>query len=345
MPRVRPDRQAAAGTLDRRRDAAGEAKNSRPSAFRRTTSCGSATIRASRCFCWRGIGKRIMRLSSNVRRCSIACSDRTMDQARTPVLLTDDVDDDIQFGEVEEAAPNRALRPDRESAFCGRGVWRAGGARPADLCRSGCAGRHGGARPVGYVGRAGRRAARRAFEDEEGRPFVVVTDSLRAQHYESTKGSFKFTHDTWSAITREREQFPAELQMVGWYHTHPDWGVFLSGMDMFICDNFFNKTLRLHGAKQTDQNPIPARRPERRPYVRRSHSPVARADQSSQRGWSDRLRGRVEPSLPLRPSDNSRRSSRRSRRLACPPPSERRSASTRISSTFMAATLLAQYGG
>jgi hypothetical protein len=31
--------------------------------------------------------------------------------------------------------------------------------------------------------------------------------------------------------------------MVGWYHTHPDWGVFLSGMDMFICDNFFNKPL------------------------------------------------------------------------------------------------------
>jgi proteasome lid subunit RPN8/RPN11 len=81
------------------------------------------------------------------------------------------------------------------------------------------------------------------YEDEQGRPFVVVTDSLRAQHYESTKGSFKFTHDTWSAITREREQFPADLQMVGWYHTHPDWGVFLSGMDMFICDNFFNKKL------------------------------------------------------------------------------------------------------
>jgi hypothetical protein len=31
--------------------------------------------------------------------------------------------------------------------------------------------------------------------------------------------------------------------MVGWYHTHPDWGVFLSGLDMFICDNFFNKPL------------------------------------------------------------------------------------------------------
>lgn len=81
------------------------------------------------------------------------------------------------------------------------------------------------------------------YEDDEGRPFVVVTDSLRAEHYESTKGSFKFTHDTWSQITREREEFPEDLQMVGWYHTHPDWGVFLSGMDMFICNHFFNKPL------------------------------------------------------------------------------------------------------
>jgi proteasome lid subunit RPN8/RPN11 len=81
------------------------------------------------------------------------------------------------------------------------------------------------------------------YEDENGRPFVVITDSLRAKHYESTKGSFKFTHDTWSEITRERDEFPDDLQIVGWYHTHPDWGVFLSGMDMFICDNFFNKIL------------------------------------------------------------------------------------------------------
>lgn len=81
------------------------------------------------------------------------------------------------------------------------------------------------------------------FEDDDGQPFVVITDCLRAQHYESTKGSFKFTHETWEAITRQRDEFPDDLQMVGWYHTHPDWGVFLSGMDMFICDHFFNKPL------------------------------------------------------------------------------------------------------
>ena len=80
-------------------------------------------------------------------------------------------------------------------------------------------------------------------QDEDGNSFVVIHDSLRARHYQATKGSFKFTHDTWERISREREEFSADWQMVGWYHTHPDWSVFLSGMDMFICDHFFNKPL------------------------------------------------------------------------------------------------------
>jgi proteasome lid subunit RPN8/RPN11 len=153
------------------------------------------------------------------------------------------MNEDIQFGEVEEAAPKRALRPDGNRHFA---VVAYGAAEERDLpifvdldvardmeehALSDTSVELGGVLLGGH------------YEDENGQPFVVVTDSLRAQHYESTKGSFKFTHDTWSAITREREQFPAELQMVGWYHTHPDWGVFLSGMDMFICDNFFNKKL------------------------------------------------------------------------------------------------------
>ena len=81
------------------------------------------------------------------------------------------------------------------------------------------------------------------FIDAEGRPFVVVRDSLRAEHYEATRGSFKFTHETWEAITRQREQFPDKFAIVGWYHTHPGWGVFLSDMDMFICEHFFNQSL------------------------------------------------------------------------------------------------------
>jgi len=76
-------------------------------------------------------------------------------------------------------------------------------------------------------------------KDEAGKPFVQIVDSLRAEHYEATRGSFKFTHETWSEITRRRQALHPELQLVGWYHTHPGWGIFLSEMDRFICDHFF----------------------------------------------------------------------------------------------------------
>jgi proteasome lid subunit RPN8/RPN11 len=153
------------------------------------------------------------------------------------------VSDEIQFGEVEQAAPERALRPDGNRhyavAACGEPDERD---LPVFVDLDVLADMEEHSQSDTSVELGGVLLGG-CFEDEHGRPFIVVSDSLRAQHYESTKGSFKFTHDTWSAITREREQFPAELQMVGWYHTHPGWGVFLSGMDMFICDNFFNKKL------------------------------------------------------------------------------------------------------
>ena len=155
------------------------------------------------------------------------------------------MDADIQFGDVEEVRPEVRLRPDRNKhyavvpfetprdedlpIFVDLDVMREMESHALDDTTV----------ELGGVLLGGQ------YEDEDGRPFVVVTDSLRAQHYEATKGSFKFTHDTWEQISRDRDEFPEDLQMVGWYHTHPDWGVFLSGMDMFICDNFFNRLLDL----------------------------------------------------------------------------------------------------
>jgi proteasome lid subunit RPN8/RPN11 len=152
-------------------------------------------------------------------------------------------DFEIEFGDVEETRPDKALRPDEDGRYA---VALYGQPLENDLtvyvdldvlrdmeehALSDTTVELGG------VMLGGQRS------DADGRPFVVVEESLRARHYEATKGSFKFTHDTWERISREREAFPEELAMVGWYHTHPDWGVFLSGMDMFICDNFFNRPL------------------------------------------------------------------------------------------------------
>lgn len=74
----------------------------------------------------------------------------------------------------------------------------------------------------------------------KGMPYLEIAGYVKAQDYEHTAASFTFTHDTWSAISRECEQRFNDKLRVGWHHTHPGYGIFLSGMDQFIHRNFFN---------------------------------------------------------------------------------------------------------
>ena len=153
------------------------------------------------------------------------------------------MDPDIQFGPVQESCPDVAVRPDQDSQYltveCGQvGKDDLPVFVDLDVMRE----MEAHARSDTEVELGGVMLGGQ-YVDHQGAPFIMVTDSLRARHYEATKGSFKFTRDTWSQITRERAQLAADVQMVGWYHTHPSWGVFLSGMDLFICDHFFNRPL------------------------------------------------------------------------------------------------------
>ena len=73
------------------------------------------------------------------------------------------------------------------------------------------------------------------------RDYVEVRHFLPAVDARSGVASLKFTHETWSAMTREvDEQCPGEV-VVGWHHTHPKLGIFLSGYDEFIHKNFFRE--------------------------------------------------------------------------------------------------------
>ncbi|HST09467.1 MAG TPA: Mov34/MPN/PAD-1 family protein, partial [Terriglobales bacterium] len=49
-----------------------------------------------------------------------------------------------------------------------------------------------------------------------------------------------FTQDTWEHIYKIKDkEFPNE-RILGWYHSHPGFGVFLSDHDTFIHRNFFS---------------------------------------------------------------------------------------------------------
>ncbi len=66
-----------------------------------------------------------------------------------------------------------------------------------------------------------------------------VEASIRAVQADETAAQLTFTQDTWEHIHRALEENHPDQQIVGWYHTHPGYGVFLSDQDLFIHRNFF----------------------------------------------------------------------------------------------------------
>ena len=71
-------------------------------------------------------------------------------------------------------------------------------------------------------------------------PYLLITDHIAGDKATSKAAQVTFTADTWNTIQSEMEAKHADKKVVGWWHTHPGFGVFLSGMDLFIQDNFFN---------------------------------------------------------------------------------------------------------
>jgi proteasome lid subunit RPN8/RPN11 len=69
---------------------------------------------------------------------------------------------------------------------------------------------------------------------------VRVAGSVPALRARGNQMHVTFTHEVWEDVlsTIDRE-FPGQ-QIVGWYHTHPGFGLFLSEYDQFIHENFFS---------------------------------------------------------------------------------------------------------
>lgn len=77
------------------------------------------------------------------------------------------------------------------------------------------------------------------YRDDRG-PFVFVEANIRGRHSDSKAAQVTFTSETWNHIHNELDQNYPDLQILGWYHTHPGFGIFLSGMDLFIHENYFS---------------------------------------------------------------------------------------------------------
>jgi proteasome lid subunit RPN8/RPN11 len=154
--------------------------------------------------------------------------------------------DEISFDEVKYREPVRLLRPDRDRRYACLSYHVPGANdlpifvdhRTADAME-----RH--ALSDTSVELGGILLGKECVDEATGVPFVWVSESLEAKHYANTQASFTYTHDSWEEITRERDRRFPELDIVGWYHTHPSFGIFLSHHDLFIHQHFFAQPLQV----------------------------------------------------------------------------------------------------
>lgn len=74
---------------------------------------------------------------------------------------------------------------------------------------------------------------------QDTQTFVIIEAVIPGQHMSHTRGSVTFTHESWAEINRELDSKYPDKRIVGWYHSHPGFGIFLSDYDLFIHRNFF----------------------------------------------------------------------------------------------------------
>ena len=75
-------------------------------------------------------------------------------------------------------------------------------------------------------------------EDQQG-VWVWVQAAIRGTSTEQGGAHVTYTQETWDKIHEVKDRDYPKLSIVGWYHSHPGFGVEFSDMDMFIQENFF----------------------------------------------------------------------------------------------------------
>lgn len=69
---------------------------------------------------------------------------------------------------------------------------------------------------------------------------IRVTACIAGENAAQAGTHVTFTQETWEHVYKIKDaKFPEE-RIVGWYHSHPGFGVFLSDHDAFIHKNFFS---------------------------------------------------------------------------------------------------------
>jgi len=69
---------------------------------------------------------------------------------------------------------------------------------------------------------------------------IEIRASIEALNAAQAGTHVTFTQDAWEEIYKVKDEQYPDARIVGWYHSHPGFGIFLSEHDLFIQENFFS---------------------------------------------------------------------------------------------------------
>lgn len=109
-----------------------------------------------------------------------------------------------------------------------------------------------------------------AYQDPVYGIYVEITAAVPAPATIGTGAHLEFTSDSWLGIMDYAKHRHPQQNIVGWYHSHPNLGVFMSGTDMrtqqaffyhpwclsIVCDPVRNKTGYFLGKNATPVSPV-----------------------------------------------------------------------------------------
>lgn len=76
--------------------------------------------------------------------------------------------------------------------------------------------------------------------EKKGCYYIQIKAAIEARYTEAGQSSLTFTHESWDYMNKEKEKCYPQYKVMGWFHSHPDFGIFLSSHDIFIQKNFFD---------------------------------------------------------------------------------------------------------
>lgn len=82
-------------------------------------------------------------------------------------------------------------------------------------------------------------AGKHCIDEKDGSTFIVIDTVLPGEHMEQGPAHLTFTGDSQIAMHNHLENHLPGKVILGWYHTHPRMGVFLSQWDVWLHQNFF----------------------------------------------------------------------------------------------------------